>query len=96
MKFKSEVVKKIRYDTNKRTVTDYIFVRTNTGDTYVMKQTSKGVKRKTQIQIPDYDSKKEQNQIIKEFYSDGYKQEDIAFFMDISQSTVSKVLSKKK
>lgn len=96
MKFNDEVIKKIRCDTNKRTGTDYIFVRTDTGDTYVMKQTSKGVKRKIQIQIPDYDSKKERNQIIKEFSSDGYKQEDIAFFMDISQSTVSKVLSKKK
>lgn len=96
MKFNGEIIKKIYYDTNKRTGTDYIFVKTDIGDTYVMKQTSKGVKRNSQIQIPDYDSKKERNQIIKEFYSDGYKQEDIAFFMDISQSTVSKVLSKKK
>lgn len=96
MEFNGERIKKVRYDTNKRTGTDYIFVRTDMGCTYVMKQTSKGIKRKIQIEIPEYDSKKERNQIIKEFYSDGYKQQDIAFFMNISQSTVSKVLSKKK
>lgn len=96
MKFRDEIIKKIRYDTNKRTGTDYIFVRTDTGNTYVMKQTSKGVKRKIQISIPSYDTKKERKEIIKELSSEGYKQVDIAFFMDISQSTVSKVLSKKK
>ena len=58
MKFRDEIIKKIRYDTNKRTGTDYIFVRTDTGNTYVMKQTSKGVKRKIQISIPDFDTKK--------------------------------------
>lgn len=91
-----EIIKKIRYDTNKRTDTDYIFVRTNTGNTYIMEQTSKGVKRKIQVYIPDYDTKKERKEIIKELSSRGFKQVDIAFFMDISQSTVSKVLSKKK
>ncbi len=96
MKFRGEIIKKIRYDTNKRTGTDYIFVRTDIGDTYVMKQTSKGVKREIHVTIPDYDTKKDRKKIIKELYDDGYKQQDIAFFMDISQSTVSKALSKKK
>lgn len=96
MKFNGEIIKKIRYDTNKRTGTDYIFVRTDTGDTHVMKQTSKGVKIGKHIRIPDYDTKKERKDIIKNLSKEGYKQVDIAFFMDISQSTVSKVLSKKK
>lgn len=96
MKFNGERIKKMRCDTNKRTDTDYIFVRTDAGTTYVMKQTSKGVKINTQIEIRDYDTKKERKDIIKNLYKEGYNQTDIAFFMDISQSTVSKVLSKKK
>lgn len=95
MKFQGEIIKKIRYDTNKRTGTDYIFIRTDTGNTYVMKQTPKGVKKKINVFVPYYDTKKERNEIIKEL-SDEHKQVDIAFFMDISQSTVSKVLSKNK
>ncbi len=96
MNFNGEIIKKVRYDTNKRTGIDYIFVRTDTGNTYVMKQNSKGVKNDIHISIPDYDTKKEREEIIKELSSHGYKQVDIAFFMDISQSTVSKVLSKEK
>lgn len=93
---KGEIIKKIRYDTNKRTGTDYIFVRTDTGKTYIMKQTLKGARISGCIIIPDYDTKKERKEIIKDLFREGYKQVDIAFFMDISQSTVSKALSKKK
>ena len=93
--FNGEVIEKFKLDTNKRTGTAYIFVKTDEGTTYVLKRTSNGVKRKIQVEVPDYDTKEERKEIIKEFYSDGYKQTDIAFFMDISQSSVSKALNPK-
>jgi len=96
LKFNGELIKKINLNTNRRTGTDYLFVKTDMGTTYVLKHTSKGVKRKIQVEVPSYDSKKERKEIIKEFYSDGFKQTDIAFFMDVSQATISKALSKEK
>jgi DNA-binding NarL/FixJ family response regulator len=94
LNFNGEIIRKINYDMNKRTGTDYLFVKTDADETYVLKYPTKGVKRKIQVKIPTYDSKKERKEIIRELYSDGYKQTDIAFFMDISQATVSKALKK--
>lgn len=80
---------------NKKTGERYLKAKDSDGVTYIGKITASGIKEKRLISIPPFSSKKERDNYIKELYAKDYTQNDVAEILDISQSTVSNVLSKK-
>ena len=79
----------------KRTGEQFAKATLSDGTTHIKSFYDTGVTEDSIISIPSYSSKEERNRIIEQL-STKYTQDDIADMLDISQSTVSNALSKKK
>ncbi|MCM1245518.1 MAG: hypothetical protein NC293_07735 [Roseburia sp.] len=81
--------------TKKSTGERFAKATTKDGNTYIKTLSRTGVEKKAMITIPFYSSKEERDDIIVNL-AETHIQDDIAEMMDVSQSTVSNVLRKKK
>lgn len=96
--FYKEGITEFSFGRKKRTQTNYIKAKNVQGATYISELDSSGLRIETIIQIPPYNKsdKDTRDKIIKELHSKKHCQDDIADFLDISQSTVSNSLKKNK
>ena len=65
------------------------------GTTLIKTITASGVVSEAVHRIPEITSVIQRNGIVKDLFKNGFKQENIAAMLDISQSTVSNILRKK-
>lgn len=68
-------------------------LRTNDGITHIKTISPNGMIETTMIEIPVFATTEDRNRQIFDFYRKGYTQSDIAIFLDLSQSQVSRVLN---
>lgn len=68
-------------------------LRTNDGVTHIKTISPNGMIETTMIEISVFPTTEDRNRQIFDFYRKGYTQSDIAIFMDLSQSQVSRVLN---
>lgn len=85
----------MKYGINKKTGEQFAKATFDDGKSLIRKITKSGIVSDESISIPKYNDKKSRNKAIKELKYQGRTQDEIASYLDISQSTVSKVLKKK-
>lgn len=68
-------------------------LRTNDGVTHIKTISPNGMIETTMIEIPVFPTTEDRNKQIFDFYRKGYTQSDIAIFLDLSQSLVSRILN---
>ncbi|WP_418419892.1 hypothetical protein [Butyribacter intestini] len=84
----------MEYGSNKKTGARFMKATLEDGHSIIRTITNSGVICEQSIKIGAYNGIEERNRIISDLYKEGYKQDDIASFMGISQSTVSGALNK--
>lgn len=89
-------VNSIKMETNKRTGEKKLRVAQKDGTTQFGTSAPCGVEEYKKTYLLPYSSKEERNKQIAYLYNKDYRQEDIAAMLNISQSTVSKVLRSKR
>lgn len=85
----------LAFNTNKSNGSRVARAVLDNGTTLIKTVTASGVVSETVHTLPEIVSKAQRNDVIKDLFKQGLKQETIAAMLDISQSTVSNILRKK-
>lgn len=100
---KNFIISSPKLDENE--ITGYnFFIKKSTGEriakvftedaTFIKTISSVGVRTSTCIEIPEWETRDERDEIILDLLKQGHIQDDIADYMDISQGTISRVKKK--
>lgn len=92
MDVKQDQIVSMKYGINKKTGAKFAKVTLEDGRSFIRTITNSGIVCDQSIKISAYSGTEERNIRIQELYAQGYTQDEIASFMEISQSTVSLVL----